>query len=227
MLGGLVGQVERIREQGQSEVNQTLAALRAMAQPYDLIRKALPKKAGLPGLGLNRYAEGLDYYGDRFKGMQNAVANGEPLPATPTKATYEVPFVWDRIAGTPFSSRVVTQVQPDPLFRLAELSAVAQSELFRGGARAMVFRRGEGYTGSVDTFGGVHMGSKGGDAGFSFTLSYSYNSPDMATFLPLPNAHVIGMQLMMGLPEAMPPPVPIARDPLEERKLARKKGGKQ
>jgi len=41
------------------------------------------------------------------------------------------------------------------------------------------------------------------------TVSYSYNTPDSATFLPIPNAHVAGVQWIYGRPEMGRPLVPL------------------
>ncbi|MBK9000402.1 MAG: hypothetical protein IPM35_32175 [Myxococcales bacterium] len=215
-LGALFGQVEELTEQGQSQVASTLAALRALAQPRDLLRSLSSQALGYPGLGLNRYAPGVDYYGDRFEELQAAVRDVRPIPPTRSEALYEVPLVWDRILGIPVGTRLVPQVSPELLFRLAEVSAAFQAGVFEAGARAMVFRRGDAYTGATDLYAGVHVTDPKEKKGISVNASYSFNNPDSATFLPLPNAHVLGLGFMLGLPEALPPPVPIARDPLEK-----------
>ena len=219
-LGALFSEVEQRTEQGQSEVQRTLTALRAMAQPRELLSGISSSAMGFPGVGLNRYAPGVDYYGDRFEGLQRAVRDVAPIPPTRDKALYEAPLIWDRILGSPVSARFVPQFSPELLFRLADLSASFQADIFEAGARAMVFRRGDAYTGAGDLYAGVYLTEPEARQGYSFNVSYSYNSPDSATFLPLPNAHVLGLGFMFGLPEAMPPPVPIARDPLEQGKEA-------
>lgn len=40
-------------------------------------------------------------------------------------------------------------------------------------------------------------------------LSYSYNSPDSGTFLPIPDVHVIGFQIVYGPVEMARPLLPI------------------
>lgn len=216
-LGALISEVEQLSERGGYSMDRSLAALRALAQPRDLIGPVLPKNTGYPGIGLNRYAPGLDYYGDRFEELQQAVSEVRDLPPTRDEALYEIPVVWDYMLGVPVSTRLVPQVAPEVLFRLADVSASFHEGVFEGGARVMGFRRGDGYTGAVDVYTGVHVTDPKDRTGFSVNVSYSFNSPDSATFLPLPNAHVLGFGMVLGLPEVMPPPVPIARDPLEER----------
>jgi hypothetical protein len=219
-LGALFSQVEEVTERGQSQVDSALAAVRALAQPRDLLSSLSSQALGYPGLGLNRYAPGVDYYGDRFKELQKAVRDVRPIPPTRSAAIYEVPLVWDRILGSPVSTRFVPQISPEPLFRLADVSASFQADIFEVGARATVFRRADGYTGASDLYAGVHVTDPKEKKGISVNASYSFNNPDSATFLPMPNAHVLGIGFMLGLPEALPPPVPIARDPLEQAKEA-------
>jgi hypothetical protein len=236
-LGALIGKAKEIKETGEQTTKTTVSAIQALAQPFRLARQlGLPEAVGLPGIGLNRYAPEVDYYGDRFNDVKDAIANGGAQPPTREDAIYEIPVVSNDLGGLPVYTRLVTQVSPTPLFRLAEVGASAESPFFRAGARAMMFRRGDSYTGAFDSYAGVFVSTEtmreeikkeGGDEmegayGLSALLSYSFNSPDSSTFVPLPNAHVIGISVMVGLPEALPPPVPIFHDPLEK---AEKKGG--
>lgn len=224
-LGALVGKADEVRKDGERVQQTTVSAVRALAQPYDLIRSMkLPEAVGFPGLGLNRYAPGVDYYGDRFQQVKDAAETGAAPPATRDDAIYEIPLVSDQLGGLPIATRVIGQVSPTPMFRLADVSVHApENDYVRAGARAMFFKRGDGYTGSFDAYGGLYMTldespgeNRNYEAGLAVLLAYSYNSPDSTTFVPLPNAHVFGIQVSVGLPEALPPPVPIFRDPLDD-----------
>lgn len=133
-LGALVGKVDEIRRDGERARQTTLSAVRTLAQPYRLLDSLeLPEAIGVPGFGLNRYAPEVDYYGDRFDDVQRAAETGAPPPPTREDAIYEVPVVADQLADLPISTRVIGQVAPTPLFRLADVSAHVKSTLFRAG----------------------------------------------------------------------------------------------
>lgn len=49
----------------------------------------------------------------------------------------------------------------------------------------------------------------------SATVSYSFNSPESDTFVPLPYAHVFGVQFVLGVPDVAKRLVPIVRPKVE------------
>lgn len=217
-VGALFGSYEQLQAWGERRAKTELASLRALAQPNNL----LPRAVGLIGAGITTYAPDIDYYGDRIKEARAAVARGQSVP-TSSKTMVEVPFVGDRLAGTGALARLVVQGYPSPNFRLAEAGYVFQGDetasfLPQAGARAKVFRRGDGVTGSTDIFAGFFwVFSQSNRAqqgrGLSMYLTYSYNSPDSSNFVPLSDAHVLGAQIVFGNPSAMPPPVPSVKYP--------------
>lgn len=202
-------------------VAATLAALRAEIVPSLAMDRAnLRDKIGVPGIGLNRYAKGIDYYGDRFadiRDMANRAAAGlEPDDASSITGsdTYEIPLILEDIAETGVSLRAITQVAPKPLFRSAEASWQYRAEKARLGAKASLFRRGDALTGNTDAYAAacpyalIFSIPCEGLMQLWLTGSYSYNSPDASTFLPIPNAHVLGFQLVWGPPEMARPLIP-------------------
>lgn len=202
-------------------VAATLAALRTEIIPSLAMERAnLRDKIGVPGIGLNRYAAGIDYYGDRFAELRDvanrAAAGFEPVAALANAGsdTYEIPLILEDIAETGFSLRAITQVAPKPLFRAAEASWQIRAEKARLGAKASLFRRGDALTGNTDAYAAacpyalIFSIPCEGLMQLWLTGSYSYNSPDASTFLPIPNAHVLGLQLVWGPPEMARPLIP-------------------
>lgn len=193
------------------EAATRLAALRTEVAPERLAKTL--SNAFIPGLGFDHFAQGIDYYGDTFAQMRSiAERNAAGLPTVsadsiPVPATSLIPVGLYDIAQTGLSLRQVTQVSPNALFRQAGLSYVFRYEqMFRAAARADLFKRGDGFTGSFEAYGAFAPTDK-----FSawVTVSYSYNTPDAATFLPIPNAHVLGIQWVFGPPEMARPLVPL------------------
>lgn len=203
------------------DVAATLAALRAEIVPsLAMERLNLRDKIGVPGIGLNRYAAGIDYYGDRFadiRDMANRAAAGfEPdgVSLITGSDTYEIPLILEDIAETGLSLRAITQVAPKPLFRSAEASWQYRAEKARLGAKASLFRRGDALTGNTDAYAAACPYALlfsipcEGFMQLWLTGSYSYNSPDSSTFLHIPNAHVLGLQVVWGPPEMARPLIP-------------------
>lgn len=196
----------------QKEGGLTLASLRALAQPEDL----LPAAAGVLGLGLTTYAAGLDYYGDHTDDAPGEV---------PDRGILEFPFSMERIAGTGATARIVLQATPVPAFRLAEVGYGYEGDptwrlLPQAGGRAKLFLRDQRFVPSVDAFvGAFWVFRKGNEAsrghGLSAYATYAYNSPDAANMVPIPGAHVAGMQVVFGNPTAMPPPSSLVKYPTE------------
>lgn len=195
-----------------------LAALRVLAQPNAIFEKL----GSFLGVGLNTYARQLDYYGDKLKARQDAAREQKPPPQN-DKGIVEIPLLADHIAKLGFIGRIVLQAYPKPLPRLAEIGYLhagneVASFVPHVGARAKVFRRGDEAAFSCDAYAGFFfMTSRSTQEhegrGFSVFGHYSYNSPDASTFVPLPDSHVIGLQLVWGNPAALAPPIPSVRVP--------------
>jgi hypothetical protein len=205
----------------------TLTGFRLLAQPSQLARYGL----GALGAGLNSYDAGVDYYGDQLDALNEAAASGGAIPDAEEGRLYEIPLVSDDIAGTGINGRIAVQVAPKAAFRLAEVGYAAQASgswlIPQVGGRAKMFLRDESYVPSVDAYAGVFWlfdqdEPDDDDNGLSVYASYSYNSPDSLTFVPLADAHVIGLQMVYGNPLGLPPPVPILKYPaLDSRHAAR------
>jgi len=219
-LGILLSNTHPLQEDGTIGTKLSLGGFRALAQPEQLTFEVF----GSLGIGLNSYDGTLDYYGDQIAAVNDAVARNAALP-TPGGDIYEIPLLASNIADTGINARIVLQVLPDPLFRLAEVGYAIQASggglVPQAGARAKVFYRDSGFVPSVDAYAGLFWifekdSPDDGDRGISSYISYSYNSPDSLTFVPLPDSHVLGLQLVFGNPMALPPPVPIIRYPKME-----------
>lgn len=204
-----------------------LAALRAEFAPARLMeRLELRERLGIPGIGLDRYAAEIDYWGDRYhevKRQAEEIANGTRLgdgsdpadaPAAPNarSETWELPLFLDDIAGTGLRVRIVPQLRPTLKLRAFEGSYRYQTERLKVGARSFAFQRGKRITGSAEGYLAFQPEFFKYMSLFGvpwMTVSYSYNTPDSATFLPIPNAHVAGVQWIYGRPEMGRPLVPL------------------
>lgn len=217
-FGGFVASVQHaegislgaVLDQAKVGSGEVIAAVLALVQPASLIERAGARDLGVPGLGLNRISSDIDYYGDQLEATRARVAQG--LPAPPRKLSaplYEVPFVVDDLAAIGLRVRAVTQVSPDPLFRLAELGYAYRGDPLRLGGRAVGFRRGDAFVGSGEAFAGIGKKASAEAGGFSVTASYSYNVPDSVTFFAIPNASVYGFQITVGPEELARPIVPL------------------
>lgn len=219
----LLDNVRSINSAGDLVARRTISAFKALAQPEALAHNLL----GAVGVGLNRYAAGVDYYGDRVEEVRADAANNDVPRAAGKQAMFEVPIISQGIAGTPFDARVVMQVYPRPIARLLEVGYSTSTTLWeelvpQAGVQAKLFYRGDGYVPSADAFLGIFWlysrraaDPEAENKGLGIYASYSYNSPDSLTFLPVPDAHVLGIQVAYGNPMALPPPVPNLRYPEE------------
>ena len=195
--------------------------MRAQFSPVRLIdRLELREKLGVPGIGFERYAAEIDYWGDRFQdarrqaeAVANGIQNANPIPTTTSQEeTWEIPVFVDDIAGTGLRARVIPQVKPEVKLRAVEVSYFLSGEGFKVGARTFAFQRGSSFTGSGEAYVALQPAFFDNFSIFGVpwvTLSYSYNTPESATFLPIPNAHVIGAQWLYGLPEMGRPLIPL------------------
>lgn len=213
----LIGSVEDIADTGEMLRRKALAAAKVLGMPKGLI----PEQIGRAGAGLNLYDKAVDYYGDRSVDVQQAAQQNEPPPATDKRPMLELPLVGGDLGETGLQARVVPQILPVPTLRLLEVGISHEGALGNTfvpslGGRAKVFKRGKAYQPSVDAFAGLLLSY--GDLshevarGVSVVASYSFNSPDSLTFVPIPGTHVLGLQMIVGNATALPPPLPIMRE---------------
>lgn len=208
-----------------------LAAIHAEFSPARLIdRLNLRERFGVPGIGLDRYAAQIDYWGDRYKevkrradeiarGVESARGFADSLgeavqgsEAGSGEETWEIPIFLDDIAGTGLRARIIPQIRPTVTLRAIEGSYRYQTDSLKVGARSFAFQRSKALTGSGEAYVAVRPEFFKYLSIFGvpwMTLSYSFNTPDAATFLPIPNAHVFGMQWIYGRPEMGRPLIPL------------------
>jgi hypothetical protein len=219
-LGVLVNKAPTTDASGATTDSWKLAAVRAHVE----LTGVLGETVGALAVGLNRYGKDLDYYGDRLAAVTQAAERGETF-VSHAKDIYEVPVPVSNLFELPVGVRGIVQAYPYPTIRMLEAWAYSswpgQKKIaaFRvkplSGVRARGFRRGTKYVPSCDVFlGGIvdwkeDDGDKSTWKGVSLNLSYAYNSPDSLTFVPLPDTHVVGIQLVYGNPTALPVPVKI------------------
>jgi len=197
-----------------------LTTLRTELSPEHLWERLGLREYGLTMIGVNRYAAQVDYYLDKLETLQNVTAAPSAALDDELNATYEVPLRQEDILGTGAHAQLVTQVRPDVLFRSLEVGWQTRVEIVDAAARAMLFRRGDGHELAVEAF--VSFRPEWFKY-FSFygvpkiTLSYSYNTPESTTFLPIPGAHVVGAQWIYGPSEMGRPLVPLIPKVEKER----------
>lgn len=231
-LGATLAEIDGVSDVGDAQESATrlaLAAFRAEFAPAKWIERLdLRERLGVPGIGLNRYAARIDYWGDRYHEVRrqaesfvNEIRAGKEMVDAVTKApageesgkeTWEIPVFLEDIVGTGVTARIIPQVLPTVKLRALEASYRYQVERLKVGARTFAFQRGKALTGSAEAYVAFQPEF------FKYlsilgvpwmTFSYSYNTPDAATFLPIPNAHVLGVQWIYGRPEMGRPLVPL------------------
>lgn len=214
------------RLQGYYGGNETrLVDVRAHLQPLRLLTRSWLETIGVPSIGVRRIDAQVAKVFDDIEGKRgsanearNQAAQAEPVEEEPS-APYEIDLGSDDVLGGGLRWRVVQRVRPEVVLRRAEVGYVEDHQLgdsvLRVGLQALLHRQGEGYEMAAEGFGlwSPTARSEGPSllGPFSFGLSYSYNSPDTATFLPIPDAHVFGFQVLLGAPEAARPLVPLVR----------------
>lgn len=198
-----------------------LSEVRANLQPLSgIVPQGIRDVAGLPSIGLRKLDDAIDYYREARSG--DLVSAGEPVPEPPTLGTsqYETDFGADDVLRGGLRWRARLRVSPSVTFRYAELGYVDDFDLeeragLRVGARLMVVSSEGSYApaGESVVLGRIGPRERGLHVGFS----YSYDSPDGVTFLPIRDAHVFGLQVVYGPPETSRPIVPLVRE-IERRR---------
>lgn len=215
-LGAVVEQFKSAVESGAQQETTRFTALRGLIQPEELMKRIDLRQLGVPSLGLDRFAAGVDYYGDTYKDIRRAAEQGTALPAASTKSMYELPIGVYDIAALGFRAVFTPELYPNPRFRSLEVGWTFRSpnytELhinFDLGARGFAFYRGDGYTGGGEGF------VAGGVGKYHFAFSASYNAPGSSNFFPIPDTVVYGVQAIIGPVDMARPLIPMigqARD---------------
>jgi hypothetical protein len=186
-----------------------LSEVRANLQP---LKRYLPKDFGLPMVGLTKLDPAKDNYQEKAKA---------PDKPTDTRNPYEIEVGSDDILAGGFRVHAIAQAYPSVFLRRAEFGYVEEfrrgKQRLRLGARGQAFQRAGGFEGSVDAYALYAIGPA------QVGASYSYNSPDGTTFIPVPNAHVFGIQVLFGEPETSRPLIPLVRV-IEEKQKEKKEG---
>lgn len=198
-LGAAIAEVNKVAADQTMQTAQELAALKLIASPEELLREI-----ALFHLGIDRFAESIDYYRDRAIAVRDAISSASSVVEPPKGALYQVPLGVDDLLGVGIHARLIPEVSPKVQLRQVQAGWVFQTEPERGaasaqffaGARTGVVNRNGKYSPSFDSGAGII--SHGVNVGFT----YSYNTPDPISYFPIPNAHVVGMQL--GWQAAMP-----------------------
>ena len=113
-------------------------------------------------------------------------------------------------------------INQDGRLRIAELGFVEEFRKGRFGllvgARAMAVNRTGDYEPSGEGFFKTSFMREEPDvpgratpSWFGLAASYSYNTPDSTTFIPIPKAHVFGVQVIYGPTEVAKPLIPLVR----------------
>jgi len=180
--------------------------VRAQLQPLE---HWLDEQVGLPMVAVQK----LD--GRRGLGEGRAdVAQTVTRPDSQTSDPWEIELGSDDLFGQGIRAHLLGRVSPKVSFRSAELGAYHDYDDLTVAARSYAFVRDDRAQLSVDTFARYSILPPGEESlGFpvAAAVSYSFNSPDATTFVPLPYAHVFGLQLIIGAPDIAKPIVPIVR----------------
>ncbi len=188
----------------------TIYDLRAHFQP---LAQLLPPLFGLP-------AAGLRWIDDRaLEAFPQAPEGTTPTgfeALQPPEKRFQSDLGTDDALNIGMRTRVVVEWSPVPVFRYAEIGMVkAIGELeapigfgFRGAVAVPEDRPRVAF----ESFGMLGMGETDGGAPIGHVAaSYSYSVPDGTTYIPIPDAHVFGVQLVFGAAETSKPIVPLVR----------------
>lgn len=204
---------------------------------FQPLKQYLPDLAGLPTFGIAKLDKFKRYYGEALDSKSGKQLDAQPevrdpagIPARNSQDPYETEFGTDDALGIGARIRVIAQVRPEVTFRRADFGIVHIENLGKrfelvAAARAIAFKRDASYDAAVDSFAliGIPPFKRGPDRmgwPFHFGVSYSYNSPDGSTFLPIPHAHVFGFQIVVGAPETSKPLIPIVKRVREKKSLS-------
>jgi hypothetical protein len=186
---------------------ETATTVRAQLQP---LKQWLDARFGLPMIALQRIPDRIGE-GDTTNAAASFRDPGGAGGATDTELGS------DNLLDAGVRAHAVFRASPTFAFRRAELGKYTDVGRATLAARAFAFDRGDSVLAGLDAFV-QYAFSRAGRAReesvgipIAMSASYSYNSPDSSTFVPLPYAHVFGLQFVLGVPEIAKPLVPIVR----------------
>lgn len=188
----------------------TVSEVRAQLQP---LKPWLESQYGLPIVAIQKLADWKSY-GDPTNSAQVF-----QKPQASSGSPYEVELGSDDLLHEGIRVHAVMRVSPTASFRRAELAKYTDfaDEHATFAARAFAFHNDDGVHAGLDVYLRYAFSRAGKPRQepvglpFAVAASYSYNSPDASTFVPLPYAHVFGVQLVLGVPDLAKPLVPIVR----------------
>ncbi len=208
-------------------VEPELSALRLGVQPLKYLPEALYQTVGVPEVALRKLNAARDYYQEAKELNDIATADALSAPNLSLDDPYEFELGFDDVLEAGFRWRVVQQLSPSYAFRRAEVGYVEQFDIgsrswLRVAAQGISYSQAGGLTHAFESYVAfapiARVAQKGAfKLPLSVSASYSYNSPDTGTFLPIPDAHVFGVQFLLGYPETAKPLVPLVRAVEEHR----------
>ncbi len=188
-FGGLFGPSPQTSAPGAMSQKDALTILRGFFQPERLFERNDWRDIGLPSIGVERIAAGVDYYGDQYDQVRTALASASPLPS-PVGAKLQFPLQMIDIAGAGLAFRFIPQVTPNVMLRSAEGGFEFGQGVVHVAAKAGATKRAASY----------HVSAQLTLSFWTFLrVSYAYNIPDSTTFFPIPEAHVFGVTI--GFPD--------------------------
>ena len=194
--------------------------VRAQLQP---LKQWLDEKFGLPIVAVQQLKSDIDAYSS----PKQIVANAVSPTVDAAKKPIELEFGSDNLLASGIRAHAVMRFASSGFRARAELGAYHDFPWGTAAFRSFLFARDTQVNASLDAFAqwSIIKAPPPGEAlGFpiSVSVSYSFNSPESDTFVPLPYAHVFGAQVIVGVPDVAKRLVPIVR-PKRETKDAKDK----
>jgi hypothetical protein len=183
--------------------------VRAQLQP---LKQWLDEKFGLPIVAVQQLKSDIDAYSSPKQIVANAVAP----TVDSVKKPIEVEFGSDNLLASGIRAHAVMRFSPSGFRARAELGAYHDFPWGTAAFRSFLFARDTQVNASLDAFAQwsiIPASPPGESLGFPIAVaaSYSFNSPESDTFVPLPYAHVFGAQVIIGVPDVAKRLVPIVR----------------
>jgi len=168
---------------------RALSDFKLNVQPLE---QYLPEFYGLPFLDIVSYTPIAAYY-QKYLVTDTSGGNAKSVPKS--SRDYDFSYGSDNFLTQGFRPSMTLKVRPHMAFRQVDAAYVKNwgDILILGGRGAYYLKGGESNV-SVDAFAMLSLG-------LTFGFSYSYNSPDNVTFLPLSGLHVFGVQVIWGARE--------------------------
>lgn len=179
-----------------------LSEFRINLQP---LKKYLPAVFGLPFIDLTSHTPLNSYYNEST-GYYSTVKNIDT--ETTKKKNYDFMPGSDNLFEKGIRASVAIQAYPKVRFKKVELgyNYLKNKDKMIFGIRTQLFNNNGKADLGFDSFIMLSALKKI----LNLSLSYSYNSPQNITFLPLPKLHVIGIQIIIGKRETAKAIIPFA-----------------